>query len=300
MSVAVHPFPALPIYDKPNRYERPVAPGFLASIARRAEETNYEMGRIHRLEFQPSRVPTYFNPTFNPYYYEALAEATRNLPLNSKTLKSLNDQMIMNVFQLLEQTLWYYNDNLTNYRYKIKNLYVLLRLYFNDLADEEIKDLIHRYNNLIQEWPVAGALMISEDGQHVLLVKNKFGLSYGPPKGKLLPNESPEEGAIRESGEEVGYNIRPYLRPEWLIARTYHRKPIYLYIIKGVPMNYPFRAQCSNEIVDIKWFPLNEALQQHRGFNIYINRSYPILQQFLQGVPIMNIPDPLPSLRDPA
>ncbi len=150
-----------------------------------------------------------------------------------------------------------------------------MSLLFNSLQDRDLKYLTNRYNNLVQELPISGAILISaEKPYQVLLVKNNFGRTWSYPKGKLFPGELPSEAAIRECWEETGYNIRTRINPKEMIIKRYHKKMVYLYVIRNVPKDFAFKPLDNKEIVDLKWVPIDQNLYHSRDFNIYINKSY--------------------------
>jgi len=247
----------------------------LMKIVAEAEVSNYKLGRITETLFDNSQdqsTDLYFFENFNENYFLSLVSDVIKLDLNQKSIKNLSNDEILSSFGLLEKTLWYYNDNLRNNRYKIKNLYVLLSIFFCQLHDYELKYLTNRYNNIVQELPLSGVIMISHGC--ILLVKNNFSRTWSYPKGKIGKSETPLQAAIRECWEETGYDITQDIDPNNVIIKKYNKKMVYLYVIKNIPYNYPFKPQSSNEIIKIKWFPLNNQLSSCRLFNIYINKSY--------------------------
>jgi 8-oxo-dGTP pyrophosphatase MutT (NUDIX family) len=249
-------------------------PQFCSQFIQKAEINNLCLGRINDLEFKESLAKLYFAKEFDFNNFMSLTDQVLAWQLTPKDISKLSNPQVLTSFYLLEKVLWYYNDHLLNFRYKIKNLYVLLSLLFPSLQDRDLKYLTNRYNNLVQELPISGAILISEKPYHVLLVKNNFGRTWSYPKGKLFPGEQPSEAAIRECWEETGYNIRTRINPKNMIIKKYHKKMVYLYVIQNVPRDFIFKPENNKEIVDIKWVPIDQTLYQSRDFNIYINRSY--------------------------
>jgi mRNA-decapping enzyme subunit 2 len=256
----------------------------LPGIIERAEKSNYNMGRINDLEFNSHlglTISSYFKNGFDQKHFLSLSKKIHDLVLTSQIIRNLSSDDILSIFNLLEKVLWYYNDYLKNNRYKIKNLYVLLSLYFSNLTDRDLKYLTNSYNNIIQEWPVSGAILVSNG--HVLLVKNNFSKTWSYPKGKLDRSERPTNAAMRECYEETGYNISGQIDPNQVIIKKYNKKIVYFYVIANVPFDYPFKPQNDNEIVEVQWFPLNQNLLGCRDFNIYVNKSYGDLLKILEN-----------------
>src|SRR5690242_9106637 len=116
----------------------------LMKIVAEAEISNYKLGRITEILFdysQDQSTDLYFFENFDKNYFLSLVSDVIKLNLNQKNIKNLSNDEILSSFGLLEKTLWYYNDNLRNNRYKIKNLYVLLSIFFCHLHDYELKYL---------------------------------------------------------------------------------------------------------------------------------------------------------------
>ncbi|KAL3289275.1 hypothetical protein HHI36_003705 [Cryptolaemus montrouzieri] len=65
----------------------------------------------------------------------------------------------------------------------------------------------------LREWrkykltiPTSGAIFISQDNSHVLIVQRYSG-NWSFPRGKMESGENPEECAVREVFEEVGLDV---------------------------------------------------------------------------------------------
>lgn len=242
-------------------------------IVDRAEKTNYFMGRIDKLVYEKDCVKFYFKKDFDANHFALLVQKVVELRWTPESISHLTRENLLSSFGLLERTLWYYNDHLKDNRYKIRNLYVLLSLLFAKLNDRNLKYLINKYNNIVKEVPLSGAVLISDDGR-LLLVKNNFAKTWSFPKGKLADTETAQEAAVRECFEETGYDISNKIETKNVIVKKCNRRLIHLYVITNVPSNYEFKPQNQNEIAKVAWFPINHMLCNWREFNIYINRAY--------------------------
>ncbi len=258
-----------------------VIPDLCLDLIKKVEMINFYLGRIQNLEFNENVATIYFTSEFDFHHLIILTNHVLNLNLTHEHLLQIIDNELLILFNYLEKILWYYNDHLVNFRYKIKNLYVLLHLFFPFLSDTNLKMLNNRYNNLVQTIPIAGAILVSKKPYQVLLVKNYLGRTWSFAKGKIISGESPSEAAIRECWEETGYNIRNRLNPQHLILKKYRKKLVYFYVIFDIPTDFPFKPENTQEIAEIKWFPINQISNHYHEFNVYINQSYRDLIELL-------------------
>lgn len=66
-----------------------------------------------------------------------------------------------------------------------------------------------------QSVPTYGAIILSENMSHVLLVQSYWAKSsWGFPKGKVNEEENPTRCAIREVLEETGFDITDHIDPD--------------------------------------------------------------------------------------
>ena len=101
-----------------------------------------------------------------------------------------------------------------------------LNLIINQLENNELKSIHIYHHNLEKLWQdfqlhfkiieAAGGLVYNEKGETLWIYRHD---KWDLPKGKIEPNESIENGAIREVEEECGVTN---LTLEGLITKTYH------------------------------------------------------------------------------
>lgn len=84
------------------------------------------------------------------------------------------------------------------------------------------------------------------------------------PKGKADEEEPDVECAIREIGEEIGLNIRPYLdENQFIKMETIRNKVVTLYIVKDLDeATTKFKLKGTAEVQKIEWIDTKFYLQQ--------------------------------------
>ncbi|XP_053677220.1 m7GpppN-mRNA hydrolase [Anopheles nili] len=120
-------------------------------------------------------------------------------------------------------------------------------------------------DNVLENWkqykvtvPTCGAILLSEDLKHVLLVQSFWAKSsWGFPKGKINENEEPMKCAIREVYEETGYDIGKLIVPTEYIELVINYQFTRLYLVSGVPLTTVFEPKTRNEIKCCEWFPVD-------------------------------------------
>nr|CDS29604.1 mRNA decapping enzyme 2 [Hymenolepis microstoma] len=104
----------------------------------------------------------------------------------------------------------------------------------------------------------AGAAILDEDFEMVLLVQGFNTKSWTFPSGKVAEKESLRDCAVREVMEEVGLDIEhrivENLFMDVFVGDTRHR----VYIVEGFPKIRNLQPSTKNEIEVITWFSLSQ------------------------------------------
>lgn len=101
--------------------------------------------------------------------------------------------------------------------------------------------------------------MLNDTWDKCLLVKGwKSSAGWGFPKGKINEQEPRTRCAAREVLEETGYDLEGQIVPDDVIELSIKEQSISLYIVPGVPEDYPFKTRTRKEISKIAWFRLSD------------------------------------------
>ncbi|KAG6851066.1 hypothetical protein H0H93_002958 [Arthromyces matolae] len=187
--------------------------------------------------------------------------------LSSRFILNLPDDELSSLERIcfqVEQAHWFYEDFIREENPK-----------FPSLPLKKFSEMLFQSCPLLQQWshdhesaythfmqyktrvPVCGAIMLNDTWEKCLLVKGwKASSGWGFPKGKINQVEPPASCAIREVLEETGYNLAGQLNPEHLIEMSIREQKISLFVVPGVPEDYPFKTKTRKEISKIEWFRL--------------------------------------------
>ncbi|KAH9835533.1 pyrophosphatase DCP2 [Rhodofomes roseus] len=188
--------------------------------------------------------------------------------LSSRFVLNLPDEELASVERVcfqMEQAHWYYEDFIREQNpakfpsYSLKTFCeILFRTcpHLHHLANDHDRafDKFMQYKTRV---PVCGAIMLNETWDKCVLVKGwKSSAGWGFPKGKINQEEPRPRCAVREVLEETGYDLEGQIVPENVIELSIKEQSISLYIVAGVPEDFPFETRTRKEISKIQWFRL--------------------------------------------
>ncbi|KAF4623710.1 hypothetical protein D9613_001799 [Agrocybe pediades] len=189
--------------------------------------------------------------------------------LSSRFILNLPDEELVSLERLcfqVEQAHWFYEDFIREENTKLPSL-----------ALKKFSEMLFHACPLLQQWshdheqafntfmqyktrvPVCGAIMLNDAMDKCVLVKGwKASSGWGFPKGKINETEPPHVCAIREVLEETGYNLASQLNPNDVFELSIKEQKISLYVVPGVPEDFPFKTKTRKEISKIEWFKLTD------------------------------------------
>lgn len=186
--------------------------------------------------------------------------------LSSRFILNLpaEEQNVERICFQIEQAHWYYEDFIreANPRFPSLSLKRFTEDMFHHCPSLKEWRLVHEsaYEQFMVEKirvPVCGAIMLNETWDKCILVKGwKQSSGWGFPKGKINQEELRHVCAVREVLEETGYDLSKQINPDHVIEMTIKQQTVSLYIVAGVPEDFPFETKTRKEISKIEWFNL--------------------------------------------
>ncbi|KAG9031991.1 mRNA-decapping enzyme subunit 2 [Tulasnella sp. JGI-2019a] len=190
--------------------------------------------------------------------------------LSSRFILNLPDNELASVERVcfqVEQAHWYYEDFIRPENHALPTM--ALRIFSAKLfaACPLLQRWSHRHEEAFDDFlkyktsvPVCGGILLNSTWDKCVLVKGyKSGSPWGFPRGKINENEPLHECAAREVLEETGYNCRDQIREDISITLLgKDHQLVSLYLVPGVPEDYPFLTRTRKEISKIEWFSLNK------------------------------------------
>ncbi|XP_015045072.2 uncharacterized protein LOC6539613 isoform X1 [Drosophila yakuba] len=121
-----------------------------------------------------------------------------------------------------------------------------------------VDQILDEWKNYKLSVPTYGAILVSEDHNHCLLVQSYFARnSWGFPKGKINENEDPAHCATREVYEETGFDITDLIDANDYIEAFINYQYTRLYVVRNIPMDTQFAPRTRNEIKCCDWFRID-------------------------------------------
>jgi len=187
--------------------------------------------------------------------------------ISSRFILNLPDEELASVERIcfqVEQAHWFYEDFVREENPKFPSLplkkFSAMLFHSCPLLQQWSHDHEHAFNTFMDyktRVPVCGAIMLNSTWEKCVLVKGwKSSSGWGFPKGKINQDEPPEACAVREVHEETGYNLAGQIDPDNVIKVSIKDQSISLYIVSGIPEDYPFQTKTRKEISKIEWFKL--------------------------------------------
>lgn len=167
---------------------------------------------------------------------------------------------------ILEEAYWFALDFLKIPEMPL-HLFVQTILTHNGIKLNASIDYLN-FKKYKQDIKVYGTMIFNPELTHCLLVQQKgASTAIAFPKGKKSKNETGIECAIRETKEEVGYDVRPGISN---LNITIFEK-ITLFFVFNVSMDVKFKTETREEIGNIFWFDLKNVwkIKQKKEYRIF-------------------------------
>ncbi|TDL28424.1 DCP2-domain-containing protein [Rickenella mellea] len=208
------------------------------------------------------------NNTHNHFSFKYASQEEVLEDLSSRFILNLPDEELASVERIcfqVEQAHWFYEDFIREENPKFPTLplkkFSAMLFKACPMLQQWSHDHEQAFNTFMQyktRVPVCGAIMLNDTLDKCVLVKGwKSSSGWGFPKGKINQDEEPHRCAVREVLEETGYDLARQIQPEFRVEMTVREQHITLYIVVGVPEDYPFHTRTRKEISKIEWFPLS-------------------------------------------
>ncbi|KAA8499128.1 m7GpppN-mRNA hydrolase [Porphyridium purpureum] len=198
--------------------------------------------------------------------------------LCSRFLLSLPDSEFEDsarIFFAIEAAYWFYDDFYCDKDDKLprKNEKEFARMLFrhSELLRpryDEFEALFAEFQSYKREVPSCGIALCNQAFTKVILVKawNVKG-KWGLPKGKLAKDEHEMTCARREVFEETGFDAGNLLREDDYLDAHVSGRHVRIYVVQGVPEEYPFEPRTRKEISEIKWHSIQSLPDDHSAQN---------------------------------
>lgn len=128
--------------------------------------------------------------------------------------------------------------------------------------------------------PVYGSLLINQSFDKILLVSGYYNDQLYFPKGKIEKNETPKQCAIRETIEEIGYDITNKVFGREIVVGSNFS----VFIVINVNERLCFKTRTRMEIRDIKWVPIEHVLRNRARCYKQITRSYKCCERLIEKI----------------
>jgi len=179
----------------------------------------------------------------------------------------------------IEQAHWHYIDyvcanqnqhlRLTFRKFVIRIVQNYKKILFKEFPKPHMTcdQIIDHFLEYKKKVPTYGCILIDKSLNYCLMVRGANArISWGFPKGKRNQDELPEQCAVRETLEEIGFDCSSYVsvNTDHLDSR-YGESTTRLYLVENVDMKTAeFFPATRNEIRDIKWFLIDELPDENK------------------------------------
>ena len=127
-------------------------------------------------------------------------------------------------------------------------------------------------------------VIVHDDDQQVLLVRQSYRNGWGLPGGLLKRHEETQAAAVREACEEIGVTIETVGDPVVVVEPKAHRVDVVF--LGRLPSGAGEPRPTSAEITDVRWFPMGRLpAMQHETMQAFaaLERAGKLPSPFVAG-----------------
>ncbi|KAJ3450429.1 m7gpppn-mRNA hydrolase [Anaeramoeba flamelloides] len=197
----------------------------------------------------------------------------------------------IDLIENMRKSLWFYKDFYQKEYAHLPNLTLekicreMFRLY-KPLKQRKEGGMIQKHKKYRNKQPKCGSILLTPDLKKVLLVLGvgngkKLKGKWGFPKGTLEScDENPMDCVIRETREEIGYDLTGKILDKNCLKKKVNSTFSYMYIITDVNPKQEFYTETRNEIQKIQWFPIDKVPLKET--NMVFSKHYPALLNWIK------------------
>lgn len=138
----------------------------------------------------------------------------------------------------------------------------LKRIKENNPSVDIVQKLSNLHTRLRDQAVSCGCICYNHELTHVLIVcHSSMRIMYSFPKGKMNEGESFMETAARETLEETGVDVSPYITDKYMFTYPRPKKSdVVMFHVKDVPMDLSKKLKSPSplEISIVEWIPIEK------------------------------------------
>lgn len=191
------------------------------------------------------------------------------------------------LFFQIEQAHWYYEDflvdapgaSLPHMHLRVFGQNVFARCGVLQPLADSYEQLFASFREYKGKIPVCGCILLDESMTKVVLVRNWQKTSWGLPKGKVNQHEPRAACAAREVLEETGFDVGEAIDDRYAIEVVNDAQHTTMFVVGGVPLDYPFRPRVRKEISKVAFFPLDALPNDQWNVDRFVPKLRRLLKQ---------------------
>jgi mRNA-decapping enzyme subunit 2 len=183
------------------------------------------------------------------------------------------------LFFQLEQAWWWYEDfvadvdeTLPHFTQQQFTKKVMSHCSMLRPLNAQYDELFQKFRTWKGKIPLAGCIILNPSRKKLLMVKNWKGNSRTLPRGKVNEGEEAQDAAARETDEETGFDPAALVKLENRIEIFQNGQRTSMFVVPGVPEDFPFNPKVRKEISAVEWFLIDKLPKNTYGVFPFIKR----------------------------